>query len=59
MLKLLSAALISLAFLSACANPHVNCLEADAFGHCKLWKDQPQPCKNPDFLGFCPPARNS
>lgn len=39
--------------LSACAS-HVDCLDADIFGHCKQWKGQEKTCENPDFLGFCP-----
>ncbi|WP_181389643.1 hypothetical protein [Leucothrix pacifica] len=40
--------------LAACSNPNKDCLKADAFGHCKQWKDQPNTCEKPDFLGFCP-----
>lgn len=58
MIKLVMSWIICLSCLTACATTHPDCERADAFGHCKQWKNQPQPCKNPDFLGFCPPARN-
>lgn len=45
-----------LLWLTGCA-AHSDCERADAFGHCKQWRGQPQTCEKPDFLGFCPPPR--
>ena len=49
--------LTALLWLVGCAGIHPDCERADAFGHCKQWRGQPQTCEKPDFLGFCPPPR--
>lgn len=44
--------------LTACSS-HPDCEQADIFGHCKKWEGVENTCENPDFLGFCPPSKES